>query len=265
MNDGACAMSRYVTLERRGAVGILTVENGPMNVICSQLIVELAQLCDRIEEDKDIRAVVVTGKGEKAFIAGADILEFSELIALPEKELEEYFLGNHRRFCKLAELSRPTIAAVNGYALGGGCEVALMCDLRIAEEQARFGLPETGLGLIPGYGGTQRLARLVGAARAKELVFTAKPIGAEEALKIGLVNRVVSRGKALEAAVALAEELARQSALALTLAKKAVDGGMALPLKTGLEHEAGLELQAFRSEDIREGISAFLEKRKPRF
>lgn len=246
-------------------VAIITIENGPMNVLSQEVVRQFGEVCDAIAADPEIIVAILTGGSERAFVAGADIREFPATMELTAGEVTENLLEWHAIFNKFDFLSKPTIAAVNGITLGGGCELALLCDIRIAEEQAVFGLPEIRLGLFPGGGGTQRLPRLVGEAKAKELMFTGEPITAGQAKEIGLVNQVVPQGEALTAAKKLARNIAQKSLPALTFIKEAVDKGSQLSLEEGVKLEAELLGKVFQTKDIREGVAAFLEKRAPVF
>lgn len=208
----------FVTLEQKGAVGLITM-NRPeaLNALNDQVIRELDAVLDQVEEREDILVAVLTGAG-RAFVAGADIGQMSQLTAAQAKEFG--VLGN-RVFLKLEQLTKPTIAAVNGFALGGGCELAMACDIRLASARAKFGQPETGLGITPGFGGTQRLPRIVGTARAMELIFTAKNISAAEALEIGLVTHVYPPEELLDKAMELAEAIAANAQVAVRQSKAA--------------------------------------------
>jgi enoyl-CoA hydratase len=244
-------------------VAVVRISNPPLNLVSRPVLRALGDCLAALAAEPALRAAVVAGAGGRAFSAGADIKEFPDFIAA-EPPAEAVRLGQ-RTFDRLAALPVPTIAAIEGVALGGGCELALACDLRMAGATARLGFPETGLGIFPCYGGTQRLPRLVGAAVAKELIFTGRQVEADEALRLGLVNQVVPAGQALAAAVALAEGLASRAGRALAAAKRAIDAAGRLPLEEGLALEAALAGEVFRSEDLREGIAAFVEKRPPRF
>lgn len=256
---------RLVKLSKDSGIAIVTIDNGPMNVLSQEVVRQIDQVCDSIEADPEIIAVIVTGTGERAFMAGADIKEFPSQMKLNAEELIEHSQRTHAALNKLDFLSRPTIAAINGYALGGGCELALLCDIRIAEEHALLGLPEIKLGLFPGGGGTQRLPRLVGAAKAKELMFTGDPITAQQAREIGLVNYVVPKGEGLAQAKKLAQTITQRSLPALQLIKEAVNEGTQMSLIDGLGLEARLFGKVFQTEDVREGVAAFIEKRPAAF
>jgi enoyl-CoA hydratase len=249
--------------ERRGAVAILTL-NRPdaLNALSPELIEEMDGHLDRLEADEGVRAVVVTGAGERAFSAGADIahmLDAAPLDALAFARRGQALMD------RLEGFSRPVIAAVNGYALGGGCELALACDLRVAAESAVLGLPEVTLGIVPAWGGTQRLARLTSLGFAKEVVLTGRRVTAEEARMAGMVNHVHPVSHVLERAVALAEEIASHPPIAVAAAKALVTAAPDGHLAGGLARERDAFALSFTTEDRREGMAAFLEKRPPRF
>ncbi|MCU4186505.1 enoyl-CoA hydratase/isomerase family protein [Acidiferrimicrobium sp. IK] len=243
----------FVHVDRRpDGVAVITLDRPKANALSVELLAQLEAAADGLAADLP-GAVVVTG-GPKIFAAGADIAGFGG----PD-EAAVYARQFRAAFDKLAALPRAVIAAVAGYALGGGCELALACDLRIASEKARFGQPEIQLGLIPGAGGTQRLSRLVGAGRAKELILTGRHVDAAEAHAIGLVERVVPAGEELDAAVALAAELAAGPLVAAGYAKRAVDAGLDGPLAAGLDLEQELFVEVFRTEDAANGVRSFLD------
>lgn len=256
---------QLVKLSKEDGIAIITITNGPMNVLSQEVFHQLDEACEAITADPEVIVVIVTGAGERAFMAGADIKEFPGSMKLTPADMEAHTLQGHATFNKLDFLSKPTIAAVNGLAFGGGCELAMTCDIRIAEEQALFGLPEIKLGLFPGGGGTQRLPRLVGESKAKELMFTGDPISAQEAKLIGLVNQVVPQGEAMKAARKMAQTIAQRSLPALRFIKEAVDQGLELPIEEGVKIEAKLFAKVFQTEDVREGVAAFLEKRPAKF
>lgn len=233
-----------------------------MNALNGQVFSELGRIFAELEAEDKVKAVILTGSGSKAFAAGADISQMQRMTTLEGRKLALTVKGAQD---KIASLSKPVIAAVNGFALGGGCEVAMCCDFRIAAENARFGQPEISLGIIPGGGGTQRLTRLVGLARAKDLVLTGRIIDAREALEIGLVNRVVAADSLLSEAKKLAAGLGEKSGFALNMAKAALNGSVSLDLNSGLDYEIQCFAACFSTSDQKEGMAAFAEKRKPRF
>jgi enoyl-CoA hydratase len=255
----------YETLivEREGALARVVL-NRPkvLNALNRQLIGELAQVIETLRADAAVRVVLLTGSGDKAFAAGADI---NELAALSPVEAVDYARRGQRVFRDLETMGKPVIAAVNGFALGGGCELAMACTLRIAADSARFGQPEVNLGIIPGYGGTQRLTRLVGKGRALDLVLTGRMVGAAEALAMGLVNQVVPGAGLSEAAATLAGTLMEKGPLALRFAMQAVHAGLEMGLDDALDQEAHLFGLTVITEDMKEGTAAFLAKRKPAF
>lgn len=256
-------MTQVVHTETQDGYAVVTINNPPMNVISSQVFKELDQAFGELKEDSAVNAVIVTGQGDKVFAAGADIKEFPQLIGQPG--LKANFLETHAILNRIDNFEKPVIAMLNGLTFGGGCEVALCCDIRIAEEHAQIGLPEITLGLFPGGGGTQRLPRLVGEAKAKELMFTGEAVTAAEAEKIGLVNRVAASGEGMEAARKMAKRIGRFSLPALSRIKRAVDEGLEMTIEQGTELEAGLFEEVFQTEDVQEGVKAFIEKRKPAF
>lgn len=250
-------------LEQTGGVRWVTLNRpAKLNALNRALVGELELAIAEAAADAGVRALVVTGAGDKAFAAGADIGEF---VGLSPAEGQAMARRGQAVFAALAELPKPVIAAVNGFALGGGCELALACHIRVASTAARFGQPEAKLGLIPGYGGTQRLPRLVGRGRALELLLTGGTVDAATALAWGLVSRVVEPAELRPAAQRLAEETAAISPLAAARCLEAVRLGIDLPLGVGQEVEAAMFGLCFATEDMREGVEAFLEKRPPRF
>ena len=254
---------RYVDWISEDGVAMVTLSNGPLNVLNGVVSLELCGCADEIRADSSVRIVVVTGAGERAFSAGGDITEFPKV--LQRKDAKQFWRQNRLGFQSFADLPGPTIAAVNGLAYGGGFELALACDLRVASENAKFCLPEIKIGLFPDGGGTQRLPRLVGASRAKEMMFLGEPITAAEAYRIGLVDHLVPVGRALSEARALAGRLAAMPPLALRSIKRAVDEGSDRNLQSGLQLEGELFDDVFQTAEAREGIRAFLEKRRPAF
>jgi enoyl-CoA hydratase len=252
-----------VIFETRDAIAFVRLNHPEkLNALSREMLLELGVAFRRIEGLKEIRAVILSGVGERAFSAGTDI---KELATIDEKDaLEASRRG--QEICNLIERCNvPVIAAVNGVAAGGGCELALACHLRVAASDASFSLPETKLGMIPAYGGTQRLARAIGEGRAFEMMLTGMSINAREALRIGLVNRVAEAAHLMDEAESLAREIAELAPLAIRACLEAVTRGQALPLAEGLKLEAELFSKLFATEDVREGTRAFLEKRAPVF
>jgi enoyl-CoA hydratase len=255
-------INRLVSLELDGEVAIITINNPPVNAVNSEVMDQLNQIIHHVGELEKVRAAVITGAGERAFVAGADIKQFTDLDESSGKALA---LFGQSVFEKISNLNIPVICAVNGVALGAGCELALACDIRFAAMNAKFGLPEVSLGIIPGYGGTQRLARLIGSGKAKELIFSGEQISAEEAYRIGLVERVVPAGEALNSSIEFARKIARNAPLATNRAKRAIDIGLNMSLQEGVKFEAALFGQLCKTKDKNEGAAAFLEKRTPKF
>jgi enoyl-CoA hydratase/carnithine racemase len=255
-------MSEFRT-ERREAIEVWTIDGAPRrNAISMAMLAELNALLARARGDRSLRCVVLTGAGEKAFCAGADLKERARMT--PE-EVHAFHDGLRRALRGIEEAPQVFVAALNGAALGGGLELALACDLRIAADSAEVGLPEVGLGIIPGGGGTQRLARLVGVARAKDLVLTARRIGAAEALAAGIVLRVAPAARLLDEALAYAGEVARNAPVSLRQAKRAIDDGLHLSLDDALALENRLYQDCLGTRDRVEALQAFAEKRPPVF
>lgn len=252
-----------ILLEKDGAVATVTI-NRPkvLNALNRPTLEDLASCFQAIAADPAIRVVILTGAGEKSFVAGADITYMQHLTPLQARE----FAALGQRVTNMIEqLDRPVIAAVNGFALGGGCELALACDIRIAGDNARFGQPEVNLGVIPGFAGTQRLPRLVGKGYACELLFSGDIIDAGEAARIGLVNRVVPREQLMNSCLDLAGRIAARGPVAVRLCKDAVNNGIEMDLGRACRYEADLFAMCFTSPQQQEGMSAFVEKRPPRF
>ena len=249
-----------VLLEKKGHIAVATI-NRPkaLNALNSEVLEDLNELVDLVNADEDIYALVLTGAGEKAFVAGADIGEMS---TLTKAEGEAFGKKGNDVFRKLETMPIPTIAAINGFALGGGCEVSLSCEIRICSDTAVFGQPETGLGITPGFGGTQRLARLVGPGMAKQLIYAAKNIKADEALRIGLVNAVYPLEELMDAAEKLAATIAKNAPIAVRACKKAINEGLQVDMDRAIVMEEKLFGSCFETADQKEGMGAFLEKRK---
>ncbi|MBM3897581.1 MAG: hypothetical protein FJ358_03535 [Thaumarchaeota archaeon] len=244
-------------------IAVITIDNPPVNVLNPKVLEELSQVADEVSNDTTARGVVITAAGTNAFCAGADVKAFAA--AGPEKVPEIIKLG-HKVFNKVEQLDRPVIAAINGLALGGGCELALACDIRVSSDRARFSQPEVTLGLIPGWGGTQRLSRLIGSPKAKEMIFTGQMVSAQEALRVGLVNKVVPDGEELRAAMDILRIIiAKASPLAVRIAKRAINQGSQKPLPEALEIEIKAIQEIASSEDLKEGIQAFIQKRPASF
>jgi len=249
---------------KEGAVGIITM-NRPkaLNALNIDVIKEMDVLLDEIAADKEVKAVIITGSGDKSFVAGADIKYMEPLTGAQGKDFCDV---SHKVLWKLETLPQPVIAAINGFCLGGGCELAMACDIRVASDNAVFAQPEVGLGIIPGMGGTQRLPRLIGKGRAKELLFNAtKQIDANEAYRIGLVNKVAPQAELMDLAMKMATNISKMAPYAVQLCKEAVNVGMELDLRNGCNYEVGLIGVVFSTKDKFEGLSAFGEKRKPTY
>jgi enoyl-CoA hydratase/carnithine racemase len=245
-----------------GPITTIRLENPPLNLVTVELTRTLDRALAGIEDDRDVRCVVVTGTGDRAFCAGSDVKEFDSLRG---RVGEGKLLLEKAVYRRLARLPVPTIAALQADALGGGLELALCCDLRVADERSKLGLPEVRLGVMPGSGGTQRLPRVVGIAKAKELILMGEIISASEAAEIGLVNRVAPAGQALETAMSMADTIAARGPLAVREAKQALDMAGDMTLDEGLARELDASERIFSSEDMVEGAQAFFEKREPRF
>lgn len=257
-------MSEFIRVETAKGIRTITVQRPEkLNALNTEVMRQLDHAVVEAASDQTLRCLIVTGDGEKAFIAGADIGELAKLTPL---EGREHARAGQAVVRRLEQMPIPSIAAINGYAYGGGLELAMACTLRVASENARMGLPETSLGILPGYGGTQRLARLVGTARAHELILTAdKGLTAAQAERIGLVNRVVATGQALAAAIELGKKISANGPIACRYAMEAIRRGTQMPLEEGLTFEATLFGLCAATRDMAEGMAAFLEKRPAKF
>ena len=251
---------KNVILEKEEHLAIVTI-NRPkaLNALNSETLKDLDTVIADLENDSNIYAVILTGAGEKSFVAGADI---SEMKDLNEQEGKEFGSLGNKVFLRLENLNKPVIAAIQGFALGGGCEISMACDIRIASETAVFGQPEVGLGITPGFGGTQRLARIVGLGKAKEMIYTARNIKADEAYRIGLVNKVVPLESLMDEAKAMASKIIANAPIAVRMSKDAINRGMQVSIDKAVEIEAEDFGKCFASADQTEGMTAFLERRK---
>ncbi|MBI3895702.1 MAG: enoyl-CoA hydratase/isomerase family protein [Acidobacteria bacterium] len=250
-------------VEASESIALVTI-NRPkvLNALSAKTLEELEACFREFQHDPNVRVVILTGAGDRAFVAGADINEFADYSPL---QAREFSLRGQAFFHKVENLGKPTIAAIHGFALGGGCELALSCSIRIATQSARLGLPEVKLGIIPGYGGTQRLPRLIGKGMALQMILSGEPISAEEALRWGLVNQVVPPEQLLPAAKDLAKKIIANAPLAVQYCLEAIHQGLNVSLEQGLLLESALFGMAFATEDMREGIKSFLGKRSPQF
>jgi len=246
-------------LKKKGKVGLITLNRPKANALCSPLIAELNQALDKYENDHEIGAIVLTGN-EKIFAAGADIEEMQN-----KKFIDNYKTNFLSTWDHITTIKKPIIAAVNGFALGGGCELAMMCDIIIAGENAKFGQPEIKLGTIPGAGGTQRLVRTIGKSKSMELVLTGDQMSAQEAEKSGLVSKVVPSTETVNVALKTAEKIASYSKISVAMAKESINAAFELSLREGLHFEKRLFHATFATADQKEGMSAFLKKREPEF
>lgn len=249
----------FVSYKSENFIGVLTINRpNALNALNSKVLDELRETFDKIDLETT-RVVIITGAGEKSFVAGADI---SEMSTASVTEAEKFGKKGNDVFRKIETFPLPVIAAINGFALGGGCELAMSCDIRICSENAVFGQPEVGLGITPGFGGTQRLARLVGLGKAKELIYAANNIKAEEALRIGLVNHVYPLENLMEEAMKLAGKIAKNAPIAVRASKKAINTGIDIDMDRAIIVEEKLFSSCFETEDQKEAMKAFLEKRK---
>lgn len=253
-------ISLSILVHREDQVGIIRI-NRPeaLNALNTSIMKQIAETMEKMDRDEEVRVIVLTGN-DRAFAAGADIKELAQTTAV-DFVMKQFFADWNR----IRKITKPVIAAVSGFALGGGCELAMCCDLIIASESAQFGQPEINIGVMPGAGGTQRLTRAIGKNRAMELILTGRSLNAQEALSYGLVNRVVPKGKLDEEALQLAQEIASKPPMAVRLAKQAVVQSEDLSLEQGLQFEQHLFYLLFASEDQKEGMNAFMEKRRPAF
>ena len=253
-------MYKYLTFEATEQVAVISVNNPrSLNALNTKTLEELHHCLVELENSRHISVVILTGAGTKAFVAGADI---SEMVNATPAEGRAMGLLAREAFGRLENMPQVTIAAVNGFALGGGCEISMACDIRVAAENAKFAQPECGLGILPGFGGTQRLARLVGKGRAKEMIFTCDMIDAQDAYRIGLANHVVPQEELLDYCKAMAGRIMKNAPYAVSLAKQVINSGADMDLDNGLKLEANIFGLSFSTEDKKEGMTAFLEKRK---
>lgn len=253
----------HVRVERDGRHAVLTIDRQEkLNALDAELLVELGAAFESLGEEDDVLGIVITGAGEKAFVAGADVAEIADLDPMGAVELSR---RGQALFSTVERFPKPVIAAVGGYALGGGCELALACHLRVAAESARLGLPEVGLGLVPGYGGTVRLARLVGLGRALEMILTGRPVSAEKAASMGLVNAVVETEELVPEALALLSAVTSNGPIAVRMALRSVYGSLDVPVERALDAESALFGLLVSTEDMKEGTAAFLERREADF
>ena len=256
-------MSKTVLLEQKNGIGYLTINRpAALNALSSEVLTDLNHVLDEIEASDDIRVVIVTGQGEKAFVAGADIKEMDQMSPI---QAHDYMTYANDTFTRLSELTQPTIAVLNGYALGGGLELALSTDIRIGYEKTTVGFPEVSLGIIPGFAGTQRMSRLIGTSKTKELIFTARMVKGQEAYELGILNKLVAAEELLTAAEELAVSIMKNAPLAVEKAKHIIQVGSELPLKNAIRLETEAEALLFSTEDKVEGMRAFVEKRKAEF
>jgi enoyl-CoA hydratase len=251
-----------IILDKKERIATITLNRPPMNPLNRRMYEELGQVAEELNADPEVKVVIITGAGEKAFAAGLDVKEVEGKSATDMKDFQTF---SRDASARVAAIEKPVIAAINGLCLGGALELALCCDIRIASEGTRFGQPEITLGIIPGGGGTQRLPRLIGAARAKELFFTGNMFDAQAALEMDLVSKVVPPDKLMKEAMALATTIAAMPAVALKMIKHAVDHGINMDLNSALAFEGECFMLSYTSEDGREGLRAFVEKRKPNY
>lgn len=256
-------MSNTVLLEVKDGIGYITINRpAALNALSSEVLTDLNLVLDEVEKHEDIRVVIVSGQGDKAFVAGADIKEMDQMSPI---QAFEYMTYANDTFTRLSDLTQPTIAVLNGYALGGGLELALSTDIRIGFEKTMVGFPEVGLGIIPGFAGTQRMSRLIGTSKTKELIYTARIIKGNEAYDLGILNKLVPAEELLSSAEELAKSIMKNAPLAVEKAKHVIQVGSELPLKNAIRLETEAEALLFSTEDKVEGMRAFVEKRKAVF
>jgi enoyl-CoA hydratase len=253
----------HILLDRDGEIGVVTI-NRPkvLNALRTDVLRELASCFKELAIDDSVKVVVITGAGDKAFVAGADI---SEMAVLDPKKAKDFSEFGNAVFLGIEKFPKPVIAALNGYALGGGCELLMSCDIVIASDKAKIGQPEVKIGIPPGFGGTQRMPRILGKTKAKELIFTGDFVTAEEALRIGLVNKVVPHEKLMEEAKAMAKIIASRAQAAVTMAKQLINEGVNVDIETGIALESKGFAVCFATNDQKEGMKAFMEKREAKF
>ena len=256
-------MSNTVLLEVKDGIGYITINRpAALNALSSEGLTDLNLVLDEVEKHEDIRVVIVSGQGDKAFVAGADIKEMDQMSPI---QAFEYMTYANDTFTRLSDLTQPTIAVLNGYALGGGLELALSTDIRIGFEKTMVGFPEVGLGIIPGFAGTQRMSRLIGTSKTKELIYTARIVKGNEAYDLGILNKLVPAEELLSSAEELAKSIMKNAPLAVEKAKHVIQVGSELPLKNAIRLETEAEALLFSTEDKVEGMRAFVEKRKAVF
>lgn len=256
-------MSNTVLLDVKDGIGYITINRpAALNALSSEVLTDLNLVLDEVEKHEDIRVVIVSGQGDKAFVAGADIKEMDQMSPM---QAFEYMTYANDTFTRLSDLTQPTIAVLNGYALGGGLELALSTDIRIGFEKTMVGFPEVGLGIIPGFAGTQRMSRLIGTSKTKELIYTARIVKGNEAYDLGILNKLVPAEELLSSAEELAKSIMKNAPLAVEKAKHVIQVGSELPLKNAIRLETEAEALLFSTEDKVEGMRAFVEKRKAVF
>lgn len=253
---------KSVLCQINDGLAVVSINNPPLNALTEIVMSELDQIITDLSNNSSLQVVILTGAGEKAFVAGADIKQF---IDIDKESGRELVRRGQKILNKLSALKQPVIAAVHGFALGGGCELALACDIRVASENAVFGVPEVSLGVIPGYGGTQRLSRLIGAGQAMKMIFVGDPLNAAEAYRIGLVDKVVPTGEVLNEAKAMAKKIMSRGPLAVQAAKRSIYDGLKVSMEEGMLLEADRFSELCNTHDQKEGANAFLSKRKPNF